>query len=129
MEVANCKGVTQFHIPDGSETPKERRAREAFAKWLCTGCPLLQQCREWGIQAENVPPGAAPHGVWGGMTRPELLTLAKPRTQHTAHRLVRLTPGNWGCRCGHAVYGAPGKGGKVCAELHKRHLMELAQTA
>ena len=35
---------------------------EKVAKQLCSECPLIKECREWGIVA------AIPYGIIGGLT-------------------------------------------------------------
>ena len=52
--------VLFFHR-DGERGP-ERRQREAHAKVICSGCPVIRECAEHALAARE------PYGVWGGMT-------------------------------------------------------------
>ncbi|GAA1986560.1 WhiB family transcriptional regulator [Amycolatopsis minnesotensis] len=40
------------------------QARIGAAKRICADCPILPDCREWGIRNED-------DGIWGGLTRAE----------------------------------------------------------
>jgi WhiB family transcriptional regulator, redox-sensing transcriptional regulator len=56
---------------------RSRRAiDEALAKAVCNTCPVVNQCREYAIDA------AEPYGVWGGLTPLERAMLT-PHTQLT----------------------------------------------
>lgn len=44
-------------VADNMNTP------QVYATVLCSGCPLLEQCRDYAMEAKE------PHGIWGG-TRP-----------------------------------------------------------
>ncbi|WP_083885354.1 WhiB family transcriptional regulator [Nocardia thailandica] len=39
------------------------------AKQICLGCPVLDACRDYALDAEE------PHGIWGGMTAQERAAL------------------------------------------------------
>ena len=54
---------TFFH-PEGERGPA-RRNRDAAAKALCQGCPVLQQCRAHALRVRE------PYGVWGALTEEE----------------------------------------------------------
>ena len=53
-----------FFHPDNERGPRRDR-REAEAKAVCAGCPVLVQCREHALAVQE------PYGVWGGMSEPE----------------------------------------------------------
>lgn len=57
-------GPDTFFHPEG-ERGSRRRARDAAAKLVCAGCPVLAQCREHALAVRE------PYGVWGGMTEDE----------------------------------------------------------
>lgn len=38
---------------------------EVQAKRICSACPVLEQCRQYAVDAGE------PHGIWGGLTPPE----------------------------------------------------------
>lgn len=53
-----------FFHPEG-ERGSTRRRRAANAKAICATCPVLDQCREYALAAQE------PYGIWGGMTEEE----------------------------------------------------------
>jgi WhiB family transcriptional regulator, redox-sensing transcriptional regulator len=61
-----CRGTNSaiFFHPE-NERGYARSAREAKAKAICQACPVLQQCREHALKAQE------PYGVWGGMGEDE----------------------------------------------------------
>lgn len=61
-----CVGLdsAKFFSPD-SERGGRKRAREAGAKAICAGCPVIEQCRNHALTVRE------PYGVWGGMTMDE----------------------------------------------------------
>ncbi len=68
----SCLGYPSVvFYPDESRRGDIRR-REEEAKAICRGCPVLQPCREYSLNAPEV------HGIWGGMT-------AKERVSHGHH--------------------------------------------
>jgi WhiB family transcriptional regulator, redox-sensing transcriptional regulator len=60
---AACRQVNPelFFNPEG-ERGSERRSRGSQAIAVCSGCPVLQYCRDHALQTRE------PYGVWGGMT-------------------------------------------------------------
>ena len=52
---------TLFFHPEGERGPA-RRDRDAAAKAICAGCPVLQECRRHALTVRE------PYGVWGGLT-------------------------------------------------------------
>ncbi|AKU18105.1 WhiB family transcriptional regulator [Luteipulveratus mongoliensis] len=49
--------------------PVRRVRRELvvqYAATICAGCPVLDECREWAINAPDQ------YGIWGGLDRIEL---------------------------------------------------------
>lgn len=75
----SCRGMklALFFHPDG-ERGANRIRREKRAKAICSTCPVLNQCREFAIAAEE------PYGVWGGLSESERRTEA-----HRARRRRR----------------------------------------
>ena len=53
-----------FFHPEG-ERGSTRRRRAAGAKAICATCPVIEQCREYALRAQE------PYGIWGGMTEEE----------------------------------------------------------
>jgi WhiB family redox-sensing transcriptional regulator len=61
-----------FFHPEGERGPS-RSNREAAAKAICAGCPVLRQCRDAALAAQE------PYGVWGGLSEHERETLGGRR--------------------------------------------------
>lgn len=63
---AACRDVDDalFFHPEGERGPR-RRARDAAAKAICAGCPVVKDCREHALAVRE------PYGVWGGLTEDE----------------------------------------------------------
>ena len=61
-----CRGIDSefFFHPDG-ERGSGRARREAMAKQVCKGCPVLEQCRRHALAVQE------PYGVWGGLSEGE----------------------------------------------------------
>ena len=54
-----------FYAPNYFETQGAKKAREAQAKLICRGCPVLDECREYALETVEE------HGVWGGLNERE----------------------------------------------------------
>lgn len=69
-----CRGMdsASFFHPEGERGPA-RANREARAKEVCAGCPVLQQCRRHALAAHE------PYGVWGGLSESERDDLIRGR--------------------------------------------------
>ncbi|WP_089300311.1 WhiB family transcriptional regulator [Haloechinothrix alba] len=70
----SCRGMDSafFFHPDGERGPARAR-REAIAKAICQGCPVLQLCRAHALAAHE------PYGVWGGLSESERENIIKNR--------------------------------------------------
>ncbi|MFF2113910.1 WhiB family transcriptional regulator [Rhodococcus koreensis] len=55
---------------------------EAQAKRICSECPVLEQCRQFAVDASE------PHGIWGGMTPREREQFRRQRKWFTPDRRV-----------------------------------------
>lgn len=89
MDRAVCREVgTVVFFPDAAE-PREIVADVAHAKNICMGCPVIDECLEFGLY-EN-------YGIWGGTTRMERRAIRKrrDRARHAAANVVSLPPTNW----------------------------------
>ena len=76
FENASCKGIGhQAFYDDGLEVEaaidqddtiwsSNRPVQHAYLRRMCLSCPIVQECREWGITRER-------YGFWGGMTATE----------------------------------------------------------
>ena len=65
-------GSESFYHPDG-ERGAARRLRDAAAKEICNGCPVILACREHALAIRE------PFGVWGGLTEDEHATVLAER--------------------------------------------------
>lgn len=53
-EIAPCTNYPDLFFPEVGQNPWQARK-------LCQGCPVIEQCADYGIRFEN-------DGLWGGMT-------------------------------------------------------------
>ncbi len=75
---AACRvGVDPELFFPATERGAEHDAQVSAARAVCTGCPVLAQCREWAL-------AGLPDGVAGGMTATER------RTERARRRTVRV---------------------------------------
>ncbi|WP_424556268.1 WhiB family transcriptional regulator [Streptacidiphilus pinicola] len=56
--------------------------REDAAKRVCAGCPVLDECRTYALEARE------PYGVWGGMSEDERAALLRMRRLRRGRRRV-----------------------------------------
>lgn len=70
----------QFFHPEG-ERGGTRRRRDDAAKAICAQCPVITQCREYALAAQE------PYGVWGGLTQEERRELVR-QSREEAQRLT-----------------------------------------
>lgn len=75
----SCAGLesARFFSPD-RERGSRRSNREEQAKAVCATCPVIEQCREHALSAQE------PYGVWGGMTEHERAAVLAQRTARLA---------------------------------------------
>ena len=66
QERGNCRAVNpeMFFHPEG-ERGSKRRDRDDAAKQICSGCPVIDRCRQHALSVRE------PYGVWGGLTESE----------------------------------------------------------
>ncbi|NNN22751.1 MAG: WhiB family transcriptional regulator [Acidimicrobiales bacterium] len=65
---AACRGpqvATFFFPPVTPERKDERLMRESYAKSICNGCHVREDCLGYAISIRE------PHGVWGGLNEVE----------------------------------------------------------
>jgi WhiB family transcriptional regulator, redox-sensing transcriptional regulator len=81
---AACRDVDSavFFSPDGERDPK-RAAREARAKAICAGCPVIRQCATHAIWYGER------YGVWGGLSERERVGV-----RLRPDRLLAVRPGD-----------------------------------
>jgi WhiB family redox-sensing transcriptional regulator len=69
QQLARCRGLpADFFFPEDLDTRRQRREREAAAKQICAGCPVVAACREHALQAPER------YGVWGALSARERFT-------------------------------------------------------
>lgn len=64
---ANCEGLDTnlfYDVEEMRTGNPERKERMDSIRRLCSSCPILQKCMEWGFEEEE-------YGVWGGLTSVE----------------------------------------------------------
>jgi WhiB family transcriptional regulator, redox-sensing transcriptional regulator len=68
----SCRGMRSsvFFHPERERGPA-RAEREALAKSVCRGCPVLEQCRAHALAVHE------PFGVWGGLSVSERAKLIR----------------------------------------------------
>jgi WhiB family redox-sensing transcriptional regulator len=71
----SCRGMRSslFFLPE-RERGSARAEREALAKRVCRGCPVLEECRAHALTVRE------PYGVWGGLSAAERAGLIRART-------------------------------------------------
>ncbi len=78
----SCRGMDSafFFHPEGERGPARAR-REARAKQVCAGCPVLEECGAHALSVHE------PYGVWGGLSESERDEII--RGQHRMLRVLR----------------------------------------
>lgn len=73
----NCRNMDSavFFHPDG-ERGLARENRVARAKKICQSCPVLVECRQYALSAQE------PFGVWGGLDESERREIITHRRKH-----------------------------------------------
>jgi WhiB family transcriptional regulator, redox-sensing transcriptional regulator len=61
---AACHGHSELFFPPFAERPQTRIKREAKAKAICAGCPVMLECRAYGREHHE-------YGIWGGENEEE----------------------------------------------------------
>jgi len=56
---AACRGMTHIFFSPAAERPQTRERREARAREVCVGCPVMVECREFARANHE-------YGFWGG---------------------------------------------------------------
>jgi hypothetical protein len=56
-----CEENPDLFYPEDFESQDMQRMARKVAKAICKECPLMQQCREFGIMSN------APYGIFGGI--------------------------------------------------------------
>lgn len=56
---AACRGMTHIFFSPPAERPQTRERREARARTVCLGCPVMAECRDFARVHQE-------YGFWGG---------------------------------------------------------------
>jgi WhiB family redox-sensing transcriptional regulator len=84
MEEAKCLGKTDLmfieHEDGLSLFERSRGVRQA--KEVCTGCPVLLKCREFGMTQKL--------GVWGGLSATERQALRRQQGRRELMPMIRI---------------------------------------
>ena len=83
---AACQGQTRLFFASAGERPEARAVREAQARTVCAGCPVLLECRDWAR-------GQREYGFWGGESE-EDRAAAGYRVDMPVGRVARYPKGN-----------------------------------
>lgn len=88
-------------------------AAESAAAAVCTGCPVIVECRRWAVAEQ-------PHGIAGGVTEAQRTELRRPRRARRGHPVgVRVPVSVRGARhrdVGRAALAAGAEPGLVAAQ-------------
>jgi WhiB family redox-sensing transcriptional regulator len=74
-----CRGEDPrlFFHPEG-ERGEAREARQAAAKSICAGCPVIDECASHALAVRE------PYGIWGGLSEDERAAIYR-RRRFVAH--------------------------------------------
>jgi len=62
-----CEAMPEVFFPEDIIDPNQAELAISVAKVMCQECPILQQCRDYVMQAQKE------YGIWGGITAAERL--------------------------------------------------------
>jgi WhiB family transcriptional regulator, redox-sensing transcriptional regulator len=85
QSIASCSGQTDLFFAAPGERPEARARREAKARQLCLGCPVLQPCQTWARENRE-------YGFWGGESE-EDRAMAGYRVDMPVGRVARYPRG------------------------------------
>jgi WhiB family transcriptional regulator, redox-sensing transcriptional regulator len=73
QRLAACRGEDSayYFAPSYFEKRREKLAREAVAKRICTTCPVRTPCLDYALSTREA------HGVWGGLNETERRAILK----------------------------------------------------
>lgn len=83
---AQCSGQSALFFAPPGERPEARAVREAQARTVCMGCPVLVPCRSWARENRE-------YGFWGGESEEERAA-AGFRVDMPVGRVARYPRGN-----------------------------------
>jgi WhiB family redox-sensing transcriptional regulator len=85
QSIASCSGQTDLFFAAPGERPEARARREAKARQLCIGCPVLEPCQTWARENRE-------YGFWGGESE-EDRAMAGYRVDMPVGRVARYPRG------------------------------------
>jgi WhiB family redox-sensing transcriptional regulator len=85
QSIATCNGQTDLFFAAPGERPEARARREAKARQLCLGCPVLEPCQNWARENRE-------YGFWGGESE-EDRAMAGYRVDMPVGRVARYPRG------------------------------------
>jgi WhiB family redox-sensing transcriptional regulator len=85
MDLAACHGRTELFFAPRAERPQARVRREAKARAVCLGCPVLAECRWYARRHRE-------YGFWGAESEEERSAAGYPVPSPVGGRLARATP-------------------------------------
>ncbi|WP_423213655.1 WhiB family transcriptional regulator [Pseudonocardia sediminis] len=75
---AACRDLdSELFFHPSNERGPAANARDRAAKVVCSGCPVLEECRSHALDVHE------PYGVWGGLTARERETILRRSYQRT----------------------------------------------
>ena len=106
---ARCQDVDgDLFFPVGTTGPAD--AQIQAAKAICALCPVIQECRQWALNAGT----DADFGIWGGLDE------AERREIRTGRRLARDRHGTVACYLANGCRCEPCKQAEAKATRRKR---------
>jgi WhiB family redox-sensing transcriptional regulator len=85
QSIAACNGQTDLFFAAPGERPEARARREAKARQICIGCPVLEPCQSWARENRE-------YGFWGGESE-EDRAMAGYRVDMPVGRVARYPRG------------------------------------
>jgi len=73
MGIGECRGKSNLFFAPFAERPEARVRREAKARAICLGCPVMMTCRSWARDKREL-------GFWGGESESERASAGFPPT-------------------------------------------------
>ena len=99
---AACAGHASADLDLWHPPPEDERHLFERARQVCAACPVLPDCREYGLMLLSVVGKDGVHGMFGGLTPKELLRLARRYSRPTrkmARHGTRSMYTTQSCRC------------------------------
>ena len=82
MDFSLCRGQSSLFFPAQSIVGKKRIALQKQALDICSKCPVVEPCREYGIATQS-------SGIWGGETEEQRAGRGLPVSINVRRRIQR----------------------------------------